>query len=165
MVGPDTDRKKSRAPTLDDVAALCKELNEHGVKYVLIGGFAVNYHGLERGTKDVDLLVDPSNENILKIREALSFLPDNAVKEVSPDDVEEYGTVRVIDEIVVDLLKKACDVTYKDAGINYGEFNGVAIPIADVQTMIKTKQTIRPQDKRDLAFLENKLRNSLSKKK
>lgn len=52
-------------------------------------------------------------------------------------------------------MKKACDVTYTNAGIEYFEFKGVRIPIADIHTMIKTKQGIRPRDKEDLAFLMN----------
>jgi len=113
----------------------------------------MNYHGFPRATIDIDLLVDPSDENISKIKNALSCLPDNAAKEVSPDDVKKYEVVRVADEIVIDLLKKACDITYEKAGIEYFEFKGTRIPIADISTMIKTKQGIRPRDKEDLSFL------------
>jgi hypothetical protein len=35
------DRQYSRAPELEDLLALCKALNAEGVRYVLIGGFAV----------------------------------------------------------------------------------------------------------------------------
>ena len=79
----------------------------------------MNYYGFPRATEDIDLLVDPSNENISKLKNALSFLPDNAVREVAPDDVEKYEVVRVADEIVIDLLKKACDITFDKAGIEY----------------------------------------------
>ncbi len=36
------DGKSSRPPTLDDVVSLCRSLNSEGVKYVIIGGVAVN---------------------------------------------------------------------------------------------------------------------------
>jgi len=49
------DREYSRAPELEDLLALCKALNAEGVRYVLIGGFAVILHGFVRGTKDIDL--------------------------------------------------------------------------------------------------------------
>ncbi|MBM4137291.1 MAG: hypothetical protein FJ241_10745 [Nitrospira sp.] len=113
----------------------------------------MNYYGFPRATEDIDFLVDPSEDNILKIKNALSFLPDNAVKEVVPDDVKKYEVVRVADEITIDLLKRACDITYENAEIEYFEFRDIRIPIADVQTMIKTKQGIRPRDKEDLSFL------------
>jgi predicted nucleotidyltransferase len=135
------------------LVSVCKKLNEAGARYVLIGGFAVNYYGFPRATEDIDLLVDPSEDNISKIKSALSFLPDNAVKEVALDDVEKYTVVRVADEVVIDLLKNACDITYGKAGVEYFEFKGIRIPIADISTMIQTKQGIRPRDKEDLLFL------------
>jgi hypothetical protein len=155
VAAQDAEGQKSRPPTIDDLVAACKRLNEEDVKYVLVGGFAMNYYGFPRATEDIDLLVDPSDDNILKVKNALSFLPDNAVKEVAPDDVKKYEVVRVVDEITIDLLKKACDITYEKAGIEYFEFKGVRIPIADLATMIKTKKGIRPRDKEDLAFLMN----------
>lgn len=155
MAEQDDDQKESRPPTIDDLVEVCKKLNEKGVKYILIGGFAVSYYGFPRATVDIDLLVEPSEDNISKIKTALSFLPDNAVKEVAPDDVEKYEVVRVVDEITIDLLKKACNVTYKDADIEYFDFKDIRIPIADLATMIRTKQGIRPKDKEDLAFLKS----------
>ena len=145
--------QSSRPPTIEDLLAVCRRLNEEGVKYLLVGGFAMNYYGFTRTTEDIDLLVDPSDDNISKVKSGLSFLPDNAIKEVALDDVDKYEVVRVADEIVIDLLKKACDITYEKAEIEYFEFKGVRIPIADLSTMIKTKQSIRDKDKKDLLFL------------
>ncbi|MEW5767574.1 MAG: nucleotidyl transferase AbiEii/AbiGii toxin family protein [bacterium] len=153
MASQNVAGEQTRPPTIDDLIAVCRRLNEEGAEYILIGGFAVNYYGLPRATQDIDLLVKPSEENIARIKKALAFLPDNAVREVNPDDVEKYELVRVADEITIDLLKKACDVTFDNAGIEYFEFKGVCIPIADIFTMIGTKQGIRPQDKEDRAFL------------
>lgn len=153
MASQNAEGKEPRPPTIDDLISVCKKLNEAGARYILIGGFAVNYYGFPRATEDIDLLVDPSEDNISKIKNALSFLPDNAVKEVALDDVEKYTVVRVADEVVIDLLKSACDITYEKAGVEYFEFKGIRIPIADISTMIQTKQGIRPRDKEDLLFL------------
>lgn len=158
MASQNAEGQKSRPPTIDDLVSICRRLNDAGAKYILIGGFAINYYGLPRATEDIDLLVDPSADNISKIKEALSFLPDNAIEEIAPDDVEKYAVVRVADEIVIDLLKKACEMTYKEAGVEYFKFKGVNIPIADISTMIKTKQGIRPRDKEDLSFLMSVLK-------
>lgn len=153
MASQNAEGKEPRPPTIDDLISVCKKLNEAGARYILIGGFAVNYYGFPRATEDIDLLVDPSEDNISKIKNALSFLPDNAVKEVALDDVEKYTVVRVADEVVIDLLKSACDITYEKAGVEFFEFKGIRIPIADISTMIQTKQGIRPRDKEDLLFL------------
>ena len=58
------------------------------VRYVLIGGFAVILHGHVRGTKDIDLLVDPSDENMGRLRRAMASLPDNAIALVESRRVE-----------------------------------------------------------------------------
>ena len=59
----------SRAPELEDLLSLCQALNREQARYVLIGGFAVILHGFVRGTKDIDLLVDPEKSNVQARRE------------------------------------------------------------------------------------------------
>ena len=76
MDGNDDFSRYSRIPTLKDLVALCRNLNAHEVKYVIIGGFAVIRHGYIRATGDIDLLVADSRENIRNIRRALAYLPD-----------------------------------------------------------------------------------------
>lgn len=73
------DREYSRAPELEDLLELCKALNAEGVKYVLIGGFAVILQGFVRATKAIDLLVDAAAENIQRLKRAIAVLPDDAV--------------------------------------------------------------------------------------
>lgn len=152
---PNDPGKKTRPPTVDDLVRLCRHLNREGARYVLIGGFAMIYHGLPRATEDIDLLVDPDPGNVEKIKSALLFLPDKASLEVRPDDVRQYSVVRVADEFVIDLLSKACEVTYQAAvrDVVKAELEGVHIPVAGLDTMIQTKQGVRPRDKEDLAFL------------
>ena len=67
------DREYSRAPELEDLLSLCKALNAEGVRYVLIGGFAVILHGFVRATKDIDRLVSGGRENqMTRLRCSLS---------------------------------------------------------------------------------------------
>jgi hypothetical protein len=108
---------------------------------VLIGGFAVIAHGGARTTKDVDLLIDPSPENVAKIRDALQILEDNAVREVADGDVARYSIVRAADEIVIDLLAAACGVDYAEASRDAVTmvFGGVEMPVANPRTLIRTR--------------------------
>jgi hypothetical protein len=149
------DRAYSREPQLDDLARLGRALNAHLVRYELIGGFAVIAHGGARTTKAVDPLIDPSPENVAKIREALQILEDNAVSEVADGDVARYSVVRVADEIVVDLMAAACGVDYADASRDAVAmaFGGVEMPVASPRTLIRTKDTVRPSDAADREFL------------
>jgi hypothetical protein len=76
---------------------------------------AMVLHGFNRGTEDIDLLVDKTTENIVLLKKALSILPDNAVREIRDHDIEEYGVVRVADEVVVDLMRSACGIDFQKA--------------------------------------------------
>lgn len=146
----------SRPPTDEDVKKICRALNEKGAEYLIVGGLAMNFHGFVRMTHDIDLLINPSPENVKKVIDALSVLPDNAAQEVGFNDVQKYTVVRIADEVVVDLIGKIGDVTTKNAKIVELQVEGVKIPIADVNTMIKTKQGYREKDREDLAYLRMK---------
>ena len=62
-------------------------------------------------------MVDASAENFEKIKTAMLGLPDGAIREIGPDDLNQYVVVRVGDEFVVDLLKAACGVeTWRPVG-------------------------------------------------
>lgn len=152
----DGDVPEVRPPTVDDVRRICRALDEAGARYVLIGGFAVILHGGLRTTKDIDLLVDPSPENVERLKQALSILEDQAVRDVEAHDLEVYTVVRVADEVMVDLLASACGVTWSEAQARAKriDLEGTAVVVADRQTLIRTKQTVRPSDAADRAWLE-----------
>jgi hypothetical protein len=156
------DREYSRAPRPEDLVAICRSLNREGARYVLIGGFAIIAHGLERPTKDIDLLIEASPDNIERIKRALAVLPDNAVQEVEADEITRYDVIRVADEVVVDLLSKACGVTWEEAERDSEilEMDGVEIPLASIETLMKTKQTVRAHDAADREFLKGIRRDS-----
>jgi hypothetical protein len=101
----------------------------------VVGGFAVIEAGFPRFTQDLDLLVDVSPENEARVFEALRCLPDTAVDELDPGDVERFAVVRVGDEIVVDLMKSGCGVDYAEAikDAVHREINGVRIPFASFE--------------------------------
>ena len=150
----------SRSPEDDDLVRLCAALNAQGARYLVVGGMAMNQHGMLRATADIDLLLEGSRENQERVLKALEILPDKAVREVEESDLDDYTVVRVADEIVVDLMLAACGVTYDDAAseIEIRELQGVAIPFASAKLLLRTKQTYRERDIPDRIFLEEKLR-------
>lgn len=156
MDGSDDLEQFSRIPTLEDLVALCRNLNANDVSYVIIGGFAVIRFGYIRATGDIDLLVENTRENIEKIRKALSYLPDGEAHKISDTDLDQYRVLRVSGEITVDLLGKACDVTYCDAipHIFWDEIQGVRIPYLKPELLIKTKMGVRPKDVQDRNYLQ-----------
>lgn len=146
-----------RPPTIDDIRRICRALDEAGAHYVLIGGFAVILHGGLRTTKDIDLLVDPEPANVERLKQALSVLEDDAAREIEAGDLQKYTVVRVADEVLVDLLAAACGVTWSEARASAlrMDVEGTPVIVADVETLIRTKMTVRPSDAADRAWLES----------
>ncbi len=147
-----------RQPTLEDLRGLCRELNLRGAKYVVIGGFAIRAASYNRSTMDVDLLVAADLENEAKVFSALSTLPDNAVRELQPGELQQHNVIRIGDEIVVDLLRTAGGIDYAEAAkdVVVREVDGVPIPFASPRLLWRMKVgTNRAKDAGDLVFLRH----------
>ena len=144
-----------RVPTREDIVRIVAALNRADARYVIIGGIALAFHGYARATQDIDLLVDDSAENIERVRQALVCLADSAVLEVAPGDVAEYTVVRIMDEVIVDLLGRACSETFDSVRgeIETFELDSVNVPVLAPQALIRTKQTVREKDRIDCQFL------------
>ncbi len=150
------DDSYARAPEPEDLVRICRALNDAGARYVLIGGFAVLAHGASRFTKDIDLLVDDAPENIARVKQGLAILADNAAADVADDDVREHTVVRVIDEVIVDLMGRACGLSFADvaADMEWHDMDGLRVPVASPASLVRTKETYRPQDAIDRSFLQ-----------
>jgi hypothetical protein len=150
------DPIEPRDPESGDLVKICRALNESGAQYIVIGGMALVYHGFHRGTEDIDLLVERTAENISRLKQSLAILPDNAVAQMQDTDLETYGTVCIADEIVVDLMSSSCGVDFEEASsmIEESIIEGVRIPFANPELLLKTKQTVREKDEIDRLFLK-----------
>ena len=158
--GPEqsADNLISRPPVQADLAKLCRELNQRGAKYVVVGDFAIISAGMPRLTTDVDLMVAVDLENEAKVFAALSTLPDNAVRELQPGELQQYNVIRVGDEILVDLMRSAGGIDYAEAAkdVVIREVDGVPIPFASPRLLWRMKVvTHREKDAGDLVFLRH----------
>lgn len=146
----------SREPTVEDLRDLCRELNQRGAKYVVVGGFAIRAANYNRRTMDVDLIVANDLENEARVYSALSTLPDNAVRELQPGELQKYNVIRVGDEILVDLMVSAGGIDYHEAikDVVVREVDGVPIPFASPRLLWRMKVvTHREKDRGDIYFL------------
>ena len=149
---------ESREPTTEDLRDLCRELNRRNALYVVVGGFAVRAAGYNRRTMDVDLMVAADPDNEAKVFSALSTLPDNAVRELKPGELQLYNVIRVADEILVDLMRSAGGIDYAEASkhVVVHEIQGVPIPFASPHLLWRMKAcTHREKDAGDLVFLRH----------
>lgn len=148
----------SREPTVEDLRNLCRELNQRGARYVVIGGFAIRAAGYARQTMDVDLLVADDADNEARVFDALATLPDAAVRELEAGELQKYTVIRVADEIVVDLMRVAGGIDYAEAArdVVVIDVDGVPVPFASPRLLWRLKiVTGREKDAADLVFLRH----------
>lgn len=74
--------------TVLDPLQLLAALHDRGIEYIVVGGFAVNAHGFIRGTKDLDIVPNPSVENLGRLAEMLRDL-DATVLDTADFEAEE----------------------------------------------------------------------------
>jgi hypothetical protein len=155
---PSTSELEPREPTVEDLRDLCRELNQRNARYVVVGGFAVRAAGYNRRTMDVDLVVAADRDNESRVFSALSTLPDNAVRELQPGELQQYNVIRVADEILVDLMRSAGGIEYEEAArdVIVHEVENVRIPFASPSLLWRMKAgTHREKDAADLVFLRH----------
>lgn len=138
------------------LATVCRLLNEAEVTYVVVGGFALAYHGVVRATKDVDILIEPTVDNARRALQALEGLSWGVSRELDPADVAANPITVIGDDPRVDLLTLAWSVRYADAAptAERVQIEGVQVPFVDIETLIRSKQTDRFQDRADVENLE-----------
>lgn len=102
---------------------------------------------------------EPTVEDLRDLcRSSLSTLPDNAVRELQPSELQKYNVIRVGDEILVDLMRSAGGIDYAEAAkdVVVREVDGVPIPFASPRLLWRMKVvTHREKDADDLAFLRH----------
>lgn len=152
-------QQDARPASVDDLKLLLGALNEHGVDYLLIGGYALYALGYQRGTTDIDVMLRPTREQGERVKQALLRLPDKVSEGLMPEWFTEGETIRVADAFVVDLMFSACGETYASLQPHAVtiEFDGVTVHTLDLEGLLKTKLTTRDKDKLDRVVLERAL--------
>lgn len=149
----------TRPATWEDVKALARYLDEAGVEYALVGGYAIAAHGFNRFSEDIDILVNPSAENSRRWILALSRLPDAAAAELAgePDvfrDDQRYA-IRINDEFTVDVMPAIAGLSWEQMKphITFIRIDDVTVRLLDLPGLLKTKQGVRPKDQMDAAVI------------
>jgi len=141
-----------------DLEELFRLFEKRSVEYMVVGGYAVAFHGYPRFTKDIDIFFDASEENIERLRNSLvafgfehQDLPEEAFSD--QDNVLAFG----VEPSRVDLLSDIDGVKFSEAKPNavQGTYGGVKIVFIGLDDLIKNKKASgRSQDKVDAEKLE-----------
>lgn len=152
---PDAPRR--RPPESADIVRVLAELARHRVEYALLGGAAMALHGFPRMTKDIDLLLPRDARNNARLLKALTALRPSLCLDVIPDKktLDAGLSTSAEGELGIDLLYAAASRTFDDyrRHIIERELDGVPVKVLDVDGMLMSKQTGRPEDIPDLQRL------------
>ncbi len=143
--------------THPDFEELLRLLEEHRVEYMVVGGYAVAFHGYPRFTKDIDVFFQSDDENVRLLRQALmafGFREEDLPREAftTPGNVLTFGVVPTR----IDLINSIDGVTYEEARRNVvrGAYGEVEVTFIGFEDLIKNKKsTPRAKDRGDVEEL------------
>jgi len=141
-----------------DFRDLLAEFARFGVRYALLGGYAVSFHGKPRLTKDLDLLISGLGDNLERVASALAAFgaPANVVESartMATSEIVHFG----VPPVRVDLLRAADGIATEDAigRALLAVVGELEIPVLALDDLINNKRAAgRPQDLADAALLE-----------
>lgn len=142
-----------------DLREFIESLNAADVRYVVVGGYAVAFHGHPRFTGDLDFFVEPSLENGSRITEAISRFGFagtglKAADFEEPDSVIQLGRP----PYRIDLLTSIDDVSFEQAWQERIEasLDGMPAYILSKSLLLKNKRAAdRAQDRADVERLSD----------
>jgi len=137
-------------------------LHAQQVEYVLIGGAAMNLHGLVRATQDIDLFILPEAANVERLKQALrSIWSDPEIDKISADDLcGEYPAVRYgppEGDVFFDILTRLGQkFRYEQLEYETVEVGGTVGRVATPVMLFRMKRdTVRDIDKADARALRD----------
>lgn len=142
-----------------DYFDMFKTLNTAGVRYLVIGGYAFGFHVEPRTTKDLDIWVDPSPENVLLLYKALAefgapLAGVSAEDFCNPDLIYQIG----VPPNRIDIIMGLENITFDEAWKNRYEatYADEKVNVVSRDDLIKIKRAAgRPQDLEDVRGLES----------
>lgn len=145
---------------LEPHKALLRKLIELKVEFILIGGYAVNFHGYNRTTGDMDIWLKPDNENKSKFIKFLNSegFDSESLTKISSIDFTKHAAFHIGEEpLQVDFVTIISGVTFAEAEEKKKQlpFEGMHIPFLDFDHLILSKITsARAKDKADIEELQ-----------
>jgi predicted nucleotidyltransferase len=130
---------------------LLRFLNDGGVRYLIVGGYAVMKYTEPYTTKDLDVWIEPTLENATRALDALRSFGAPAVNVtvgdlMNPDLIYQIG----VEPVRLDVMSSVPGLTFQEAWANRAEahFDAVLAPILGLDDLIAAKLAAgRPKDR------------------
>jgi len=139
----------------NDFKELLELFNKHKVEYLIVGGYALAFHGAPRFTGDIDLFVRPDPQNTKRILAALNDFGFGSL-DLSQDDFSTAGNVVQlgVPPVRVDIITFVTGVTWEkaDAGKVPSRYGDTPVFFISREDFIANKKAVGRC--RDLADIE-----------
>jgi predicted nucleotidyltransferase len=142
-------------------------LNTNNVKYLLLGGYALGFHGEPRTTNDIDFFVSNDSENIRNLEKSLIMFGTDIFKK---EELYESGKVFYIGEYPnrIEILKEASGIDFDECYKRKKTFtiDEISIDVISIDDMIINKKAAnRDKDIPDINKLEKIKASSIQAKR
>jgi predicted nucleotidyltransferase len=138
-----------------DIGKLLKSLNEHKVKYVIIGAVSFAAHGWSRATRDIDIFIEATQKNAKRTMEAISAIG----YDINDLSIDELLTKKILLRqyiLETDIHPFVAGVKFDDVWKNKvkEKIYNTTTYFASLNDIITMKKAAgRPKDKEDLKYL------------
>lgn len=144
-----------------DFKELLELLNNHNVNYIIVGGYALAYHGAPRYTGDIDIYVKPEKENAYNILKALNKFGFGALDLTVNDFSFSNKVVQLgVPPVRIDIITSITGVDWQTAESNRvkGEYGEVPVYFIGKNDFLTNKRlTGRHKDLADVEALGGKV--------
>lgn len=121
-----------------DYRTIFKEFNKMEIDYLIVGGLAVNFHGIPRLTYDIDLMISLEPENILKLVNKLTRWGYRPKVPIDPKDLADEG-------------KRTSWI--RDKAMKAMNFYSENLPIAEIDIVFHSPISYKTLKERAVAFV------------
>jgi len=138
-----------------DFKELLGLFDARNVEYLIVGGYALAFHGAPRFTGDIDLLVKPDHENAKRILAALDEFGIGSFELSESDFTTPHNVIQLgVPPVRVDIMTSLTAVDWAEADQNKvrADYHGVSACFISKADLITNKKTLAR--KKDLADLE-----------
>jgi len=138
-----------------DFRDLLESFNKNRVEYVIVGGYALAFHGAPRYTGDLDILVNTSEDNAHRILNALNGFGFGSVGLSLQDFIESNKVIQLgYPPVRIDIVTSISGVSWVEAYQNRvaGKYGDITVYYIGRKQFVINKRTVGR--KKDLADLE-----------
>lgn len=139
-----------------DFREFVQSLNDHDVRYLVVGGYAVAFHGHPRYTKDLDVWIEVTEGNASNMMAALTQFGFASINLTADDFLNPTQVIQLgYPPNRIDILMRLEGVDFEDcyASRMELELEGTRVPFIDLVNLRKNKRAVGRYQ--DLADLEN----------